>query len=105
MKKVPKEIQGPWEQRGTAVFFARVAGGFDLRHCPHAEEKARLAAAAPELLAALLALTSNPHLHLEDLVYNVRDREGEGWDGPAVKAWSEAVTAARAVISKATVAQ
>lgn len=100
MKKVPKEIQGPWEQRGTLVFFAG-GGGFDLRGCPHPEDKARLAGAAPELLAALLALTSNPHIALEDLVYRVREVEGEGWDGPAVKAWIEAVTAARAAIIKA----
>lgn len=47
------KIQGPWTARGTLVFFAGNAGGFDLRNCPHAEEKARLAAAAPDLLEAL----------------------------------------------------
>jgi hypothetical protein len=47
------KIQGPWTARKTLVFFAGTAGGFDLRACPHAEEKARLAAAAPDLLEAL----------------------------------------------------
>jgi hypothetical protein len=46
------KIQGPWTARGTLVFFAGNAGGFDLRNCPHAEEKTRLAAAAPDLLTA-----------------------------------------------------
>lgn len=45
-------IQGPWRAVGTLIFFAGNAGGFDLRDCPHPEEKAQLAAAAPELLAA-----------------------------------------------------
>jgi hypothetical protein len=62
---------------------------------------ARLIAAAPDLLAALEALSSNPHLYLGDLVYAVREKEGEGWDGPAVTAWSEAVMAAKAAIAKA----
>ncbi len=65
------------------------------------EPNARLIAAAPDLLAALEALSSNPYLHLGDLVYAVREKEGEGWDGPAVTAWSEAVMAAKAAIAKA----
>ena len=51
-----KEIQGPWTQRGTSVFFAGNAGGFDLRKCPHAVDKARLAGAAPLMLLALEAI-------------------------------------------------
>lgn len=43
----------------------------------------------------LRALMSNPHLSLEDLVYDVRDHELQGWDGPAVKQWSDAVMAAK----------
>lgn len=63
---------------------------------------ARLIAAAPDLLAALIALTTNPHVDLGDLVYKVRESEGEGWDGPAVSAWSDGVIAARAAIARAT---
>lgn len=47
---------------------------------------------------ALRALMSNPHLILGDLVYEVYEREGEGWEGPAVKQWKEAVNGARAVL-------
>jgi len=66
------------------------------------EADARLIAAAPDLLEALVALSSNPHIHLGDLIYYVREREGEGWDGPAVTAWGEAVEKAKAAIKKAT---
>ncbi len=52
-------------------------------------------------IAALRALTTNPHLSLGDLVYTVREHELEGWDGPAVKAWSDAVIAADAVLKRA----
>jgi len=100
MKKVPKEIQGPWGNRGTVVYF-NGGGGFDLRNCPNPEEKARLAAAAPKMLAALLALTNSPHANLSDMIYEVKKREGEGWDGPAVNAWSKAVADANAVIAEA----
>jgi hypothetical protein len=54
-----------------------------------------------ELLEALEALTSHPHVHLGDLVYQVRDREGLGWDGPEVTKWSNAVQQASAAIAKA----
>lgn len=43
----------------------------------------------------LKALMSNPHISLGDLVYEVRGREGMGWDGPAVKQWSDAATAVK----------
>jgi hypothetical protein len=39
---------------------------------------------------ALKTLTSNPHIALGDMVYEVREREGEGWEGPAVKSWGDA---------------
>lgn len=45
---------GPWTVRGTIVFFPNVAGGFDLRNCPNPEANARIAGAAPDLLAALI---------------------------------------------------
>lgn len=41
----------------------------------------------------LLALSSNPHISLVDQVYEVREREGEGWEGPSVKAWGAACAA------------
>jgi hypothetical protein len=34
--------------------------------------------------------TLNSIIHLGDLVYEVRENEGQGWDGPKVKAWGEA---------------
>lgn len=51
------------------------------------------------LRTALSALFGNPHLDLGDLVYQVREREGEGWEGASVKAWSDAVTAGRHLLS------
>lgn len=65
------------------------------------DQEKHITAAAPEFYAALKALTSNPHLDLGDLVYAVRDREMDGWDGPAVKAWGEAVVLAEKAIAKA----
>jgi hypothetical protein len=41
------------------------------------------------------------HIDLDYLVYAVRDRELQGWDGPAVKAWSDAMQNARAVLKRA----
>ena len=72
-----------------------------LAECSERDANARLIAAAPDLLAALEALSSNPRLNLGDLIYTVREREGEGWDGPAVTAWNDAVMAAKAAIAKA----
>lgn len=57
--------------------------------------------AAKPMLAALEAISSNPHLDLGDIIYTVREHEGQGWDGPAVKAWSDAVTAVKAAIALA----
>lgn len=57
-----------------------------------------------DALAALRALSTNPHLHLGDLVYKVRDSELQGWDGPSVKAWSDAVVAATKVLERAEAA-
>ena len=75
------------------------------RHASRVAEAAWDAAtensAAPDLLDALKSLTTNPHVNLGDLVYKVRDSEGEGWDGPQVKAWSDAVQSATAAIAKA----
>lgn len=53
-----------------------------------------------ELRDALRALAANPHLNLGDLVYDVREREGLGWDGPSVKAWSDAVARAEKILER-----
>ena len=53
-----------------------------------------------ELLGALLLLTGNPHIDLGDLIYQVREREGEGWDGPAVLAWGEAIRSSKSALAK-----
>jgi len=47
---------------------------------------------------ALLAIFSNPHVDLGDLVYTIRERELEGWEGPAVKQWGDAVAAAHKLL-------
>jgi hypothetical protein len=36
-------------------------------------------------------LMNHPHFNFEDQVYSVRDREGEGWDGPHVIGYGSAV--------------
>lgn len=54
-----------------------------------------------DAIAALRALMTNPHLDLGDRVYDVREREGLGWDGPSVVAWSAAVKAAKDVLRRA----
>jgi hypothetical protein len=55
----------------------------------------------PRLLAAVKAITTHPHITLGDLVYEVREQEGEGWDGPGVKAWGDAVTELDAAVKAA----
>jgi hypothetical protein len=109
MSDTPKHTPGPWEwcETKTGLYGPdypiidtdRDWGMF--LHPTNLEANARLIAAAPELLEALEALTSNPHVNLGDLVYQVRDREGLGWDGPQVTKWSNAVQQARAAIAKA----
>lgn len=53
-----------------------------------------------ELLQALRAITSNKHISLGDLIYQVRDAEGLGWDGPQVTQWSNAVATIDALLLK-----
>ena len=101
-----KHTPGPWAHGGCVVYGADGDSVADLslngrRHPNVTEANTRLVAAAPDLLDALEALLSNPVLNLGDLVYYVREREGEDWDGPAVKAWGDAVQAAKAAIAKA----
>lgn len=52
-----------------------------------------------ELTKALRGLMNAKHVSLGDLVYDVREREGQGWDGPAVVAWSNAVDAAAKAVA------
>ena len=49
-------------------------------------------------LEILRKLMTNPHICLGDMVYLVRDREGKGWDGEAVKSWGEAVLEAEKIL-------
>lgn len=51
-------------------------------------------------LNILRRLMTNPHLNLGDRVYDVREREGLGWEGPSVKAWSDAVSDAREILKE-----
>lgn len=60
-----------------------------------------LLAERAELIEVLRGLLWNEHVDLGDLVYQVRDREMLGWDGPSVKAWSDAVAKARAILARA----
>jgi colicin import membrane protein len=53
-------------------------------------------------IALVKALFSNPHVNLGDLIYKVRDSEGDGWDGPWVTQWGEAVKAAEDAIKEFT---
>jgi hypothetical protein len=54
-----------------------------------------------DLLGAAKAIATSKHVNLGDLVYQVREREGSGWDGPEVKKWSDAVQAFNAAIARA----
>ena len=47
-----------------------------------------------QAIEIIRALTGNAHINLGDLVYNVREREGLGWEGPSVVGWGAAVKAA-----------
>lgn len=52
------------------------------------------------LFKALVALMRNPSINLGDQIYDVRESEGKGWDGPNVKAWSDAVAEAEAILKE-----
>jgi hypothetical protein len=59
-----------------------------------------LAAHAAAMESVLRGLMENPHIDLGDKIYEVREREGEGWDGKHVKAWSDAVAAAQKILGQ-----
>lgn len=69
-----------------------------VREGPDAAMLALLFTAAPDLIQVARALVSNEYVDLGDLVYQVREREGLGWNGPSVKQWSDAVQALKAAL-------
>lgn len=54
-----------------------------------------------ELVAAVKMLTTCGDINLGDLTYNVREREGKGWEGPNVKQWSDGVTRTEKALKEA----
>lgn len=104
-----KHSKGPWQIVDVDGYIeVRTLDGFEVCGIGDMEviegedlANARLIATAPDMLAALEAITSNPHLDLGDLVYQVRERECQGWEGDAVRQWSEAVTSVKEAIRKA----
>lgn len=108
----PQHTPGPWnkysDNRGIGALQIDGDNSSQLVSLVYGRDKdeqnanAKLIAAAPELFDALIAISSNDHLDLGDMIYDVRENEGEGWDGPSVKAWSDAVAKVRAAIQKAT---
>lgn len=64
-------------------------------------ENERMTALCGKLEKALNGLMTNPSINLADKVYDVRDREGKGWDGPDVVAWSESLKAAEEALQAA----
>ena len=104
-----KHTPGPWKvtKLGTMVRaggtnIADCGSSFNLRY-KHEEmhANAALIASAPDLLEALEALFANQHVHPTDFIYDVREREGLGWEGPSVTQWSDAIAKAKAAIAKA----
>lgn len=55
---------------------------------------------AARLYGAAKALTTTKHISLGDLTYNVRDAEGQGWTGPAVRQWSNGVAALNSALAE-----
>lgn len=99
---------GPWNMHTdgcnqvwtTEGIVAIVRDGNDegINDSEQATSNARLIAAAPELLEALQKLMREP---LGDFIYDIRDSEMQGWDGPRVTNWGEACILAKTAIAKA----
>lgn len=51
------------------------------------------------LREALKAIMTNPSIDLGDMIYNVKDREGKGWEGPDVTAWGKALIESRKLLN------
>lgn len=81
----------------TAAIVGESASALDAHADVMDELLADAEAHAAALESALRGVTRHPHVSLGDLVYAVREREGEGWDGPLVKQWSDAVKVAEAL--------
>lgn len=62
------------------------------------EDKRQLQDENKRLRDALKALMTNPSIDLGDMIYNVKDREGKGWEGPDVTAWGKALIEARKLL-------
>ena len=63
------------------------------RECADRDAAQAHHASLEEAERILLALSSNPHISLVDQIYEVREREGEGWEDPSVKSWGAACAA------------
>lgn len=53
-----------------------------------------------QALDVLRQLVSNEHISLGDLIYQVREREGKGWNGPSVIQWGDAVKNATELLTR-----
>lgn len=45
-------------------------------------------------------LFTNAHGYPSDYIYYVRESEGKGWDGPAVKGWGDACSKAEKLLKE-----
>lgn len=59
----------------------------------------RAAKIVANLIEGAQLLNSCPHADLGDIVHAIRERELQGWDGPAVTQWSNGVTKLRAALA------
>jgi len=50
-------------------------------------------------LESVIVVVNELH-NLSDAIYDVREREGEGWEGPKVKAYGEAISKLRALLKE-----
>jgi len=50
------------------------------------------------MLKMLAEIMTNKHASIEDHFYKVKENEGEGWNGPSLVAWGEAISAAKQLL-------
>ena len=93
-----ERFEAQWKTR-TAQPRGPIDAWFWRAEIAHARE-AELVAEMDKLRALLEALTSNPEVDLGDLVYEIREREGKGWDGPAVSQWSNTVQEVKTTLAE-----